>query len=164
MNLFNNLSKERRSVMLQSENSLIDRLQESMMSIMLHESTPERAKKLANAGLIDKSDYSKFVKLMNDMNGDKPLSMTQKMMILKMFDKLLDLVTNDRSIYQRILKKVKEDNTNRSIRERETFESLHTIVEKNNKKYYVNQDNNLELYTESSIKDFINKNRQYKHL
>ena len=85
-------------------------------------------------------------------------------MILKMFDKLLDLVTNDRSIYQRILKKVKEDNTNRSIRERETFESLHTIVEKNNKKYYVNQDNNLELYTESSIKDFINKNRQYKHL
>jgi len=150
--------------MLQSENSLIDRLQESMMSIMIHENTDERAKKLAKAGLIDKSDYSKFNKLMSDMKQDAPLTPVQKMMILQMFDKLLELVMSDRGIYQKILKKVKEDNNNRQIRERETFESLHTIVEKNNKKYFVNDNNQLELYTPSSIKEFINRNKQYKHL
>jgi hypothetical protein len=150
--------------MLQSENSLIDRLQESMMSIMIHENTDERAKKLAKAGLIDRSDYSKFNKLMSDMKQDTPLTPMQKMMILQMFDKLLELVMSDRGIYQKILKKVKEDNNIREKRERETFESLHTIVEKNNKKYYVNDNDQLELYTQSSIKEFINKNKQYKHL
>jgi len=150
--------------MLQSENSLIDRLQESMMSIMLHEGTSERAKKLANAGLIDKSDYSKFVKLMADMENGSALSPMQKMLILKMFDKLLDLVMSDRVIYQKILKKVKEDNSSRNLREKETFESLHTIVEKDDKKYFVNEEDELELYTDKSIKEFINKNKQYKHL
>lgn len=159
-----NLLRIKRSVMLQSENSLIDRLQESMMSIMIHEGTDERARKLAKVGLIDKSDYSKFNKLLSDMKQDAPLSPMQKIMILQMFDKLLELVMSDRGIYQKILKKVKQDNSNRQIRERETFESLHTIVEKNDKKYFVDENNDLQLYTDSSIKDFINKNKQYKHL
>lgn len=150
--------------MLQSENSLIDRLQESMMSIMLHEGTSERAKKLAIAGLIDKSDYSKFVKLLTDMENGSTLSPMQKMLILKMFDKLLDLVMSDRVIYQKILKKVKEDNSSRNLREKQIFEDLHTIIDKDNKKYFVNENDELEIYTDNSIKQFINNNRQYKHL
>ena len=47
--------------MLKSEEALVDRLQESMMGIALNEGADDRLRRLAMSGLIEKSEYSKFM-------------------------------------------------------------------------------------------------------
>ena len=80
-----------------------------------------------------------------------------------MLDKLLGLVMGDSLIYQKILKKVKGDKAVREQREKNTFESVHTIVESDGKKFYVDENKELKPYTDKAIKDFIYANEMYDH-
>ncbi len=149
--------------MLKSEEALVDRLQESMMGIALNEGADDRLRRLAMSGLIEKSEYSKFMRLLKELKTDKELSPELRLLIVRVFDKLLNLVMGDSMIYQKILKKVRGDKAIREKREQNTFEATHTIVENKGKKYFIDENNELKLYTDKAIKDFIYANQMYDH-
>ena len=149
--------------MLKEEQALVDRLQESMMGIALREGADDRLRRLAMGGLIEKSEYSKIVRLMKSLNSKDELSPELRILIVRMLDKLLGLVMGDSLIYQKILKKVKGDKAVREQRQKNTFESVHTIVESDGKKFYVDENKELKPYTDKAIKDFIYANEMYDH-
>ena len=149
--------------MLENENSLLDRLQKSMFDITLKEGIDDRLRRLARAGLIADDEYALFIKMMKDMEDEKVLTPKQRMLTVRLFDKLLGLITKDNVVYQKILKKVKGDKAVREQREKNTFESVHTIVESDGKKFYVDENKELKPYTDKAIKDFIYANEMYDH-
>ena len=149
--------------MLKGEQALVDRLEESMIGIALREGADDRLRRLAMGGLIEKSEYSKFVRLMKSLKSEEELSPELRILIVRMLDKLLGLVMGDSLIYQKILKKVKGDKAVREHREKTTFESVHTIVENDGKKFYVDENKELKPYTNKAIKDFIYANEMYDH-
>lgn len=147
--------------MLRDEQALVHKLQKSMMNIVIKESVDQRLQKLAKSGLMDDDESKMFIKIMRDLENEKELSPQQKIMVVRLFDKLLNLIMSNSAIYQKILKRAKEDSSMREQRERNTFESLHTIVERNGEKYYVDEGNNLKPYTSKVVKDFIYANKMY---
>ena len=81
--------------MLENENSLLDRLQKSMFDITLKEGIDDRLRRLARAGLIADDEYALFIKMMKDMEDEKVLTPKQRMLTVRLFDKLLGLITKD---------------------------------------------------------------------
>ena len=67
--------------MLKEEQALVDRLEESMMGIALREGADDRLRRLAMGGLIEKSEYSKFVRLMKSLKSKDELSPELRILI-----------------------------------------------------------------------------------
>jgi hypothetical protein len=63
---------------------------------------------LMRNGLVDKADISIFKAAFTKLSDDKPLTLEQKGIINKVFTKLVDIVINDKMIYRKIRKQVKE--------------------------------------------------------
>jgi len=144
--------------MFKVEDNLIDRLNESMLGIVLNEKVDDRLRKLAKAGLIEQKEMSFFIRVMKKIDEDKVLSIDERVMLNGVFDKLLNLVMEDPKIYHKILNKVKETKITEEKNNKSLFESQHTIIERNDKKYYVDKENKLQPYTDKAVKDFLISN------
>jgi predicted transcriptional regulator len=91
-----------------SEQNLLNKLGESYMKIVLTEDVDARLKRLAREGLINQDEYALFLKTMQDLEADKKPNPKQRMMIIRIFDKLLGLIMGDKVVYQKILQTVKK--------------------------------------------------------
>ena len=114
-----------------------------MIDISLTEGVDDRLRRLATQGLIAKDEIALFTKLMKDLEAEKTPTLAQRMMIMRIFDKLLKLIMDNKEVYQRVLQTVKK---NKKVK-KEAFEASHTIVEHNGKRFYIDEDENLIPYT-----------------
>ena len=96
-----------------SEQNLLNKLGESYMKIVLTEDVDARLKRLAREGLINQDEYALFLKTMQDLEADKKPNPKQRMMIIRIFDKLLGLIMGDKVVYQKILQTVKKSKKNK---------------------------------------------------
>lgn len=129
--------------MLEQEKELLATLEGKMMDITLTEGVDGRLRRLATQGLIAKDELALFTKLMSDLDDGKTPTLPQRMMIMRIFDKLLKLIMDNKEVYQRVLQTVKK---NKKVK-KEAFEASHTIVEHNGKRFYIDEDENLIPYT-----------------
>ena len=79
---------------------------------------------------------------MKDLDDGKTPTLPQRMMVMRIFDKLLKLIMDNKEVYQRVLQTVKK--TKKS--QKEAFEATHTIVEHNGKRFYIDENNELIPY------------------
>ena len=128
--------------MLQQEKDLIETLEGKMIDITLTEGVDERLRRLATQGLIKKDEMSLFIKLMKDLQDEKTPTMKQRLMIMRLFDKLLKLIMDNKEVYQRVLQSVKK----KKKTQKEAFETTHTMVDHNCKQFYVGENNELVPY------------------
>ena len=129
--------------MLEQEKELLATLEGKMMDITLTEGVDGRLRRLATQGLIAKDELALFTKLMSDLDDGKTPTLPQRMMIMRIFDKLLKLIMDNKEVYQRVLQTVKK---NKKVK-KEAFEASHTIVEHNGKRFYIDEAENLIPYT-----------------
>ena len=129
--------------MLEQEKELLATLEGKMMDITLTEGVDGRLRRLATQGLIAKDELALFTKLMSDLDDGKTPTLPQRMMIMRIFDKLLKLIMDNKEVYLRVLQTVKK---NKKVK-KEAFEASHTIVEHNGKRFYIDEDENLIPYT-----------------
>ena len=128
--------------MLEQEKELLATLEGKMMDITLTEGVDGRLRRLATQGLIAKDELALFTKLMKDLDDGKTPTLPQRMMVMRIFDKLLKLIMDNKEVYQRVLQTVKK--TKKS--QKEAFEATHTIVEHNGKRFYIDENNELIPY------------------
>ncbi len=128
--------------MLEQEKELLETLEDKMIRISLTEGVDERLRRLAQNGLIAKDEMALFIKLMKDLDDGKTPTMAQRVMIMRVFDKLLKLIMDNKEVYQRVLQTVKK----KKRTQREAFDATHTIVEHKGKKFYVNENEELVPY------------------
>ena len=128
--------------MLQQEKDLIETLEGKMIDITLTEGVDERLRRLATQGLIKKDEMSLFIKLMKDLQDEKTPTMQQRLMIMRLFDKLLKLIMDNKEVYQRVLQSVKK----KKKTQKEAFETTHTMVEHIGNHFYVGGKNELVPY------------------
>jgi hypothetical protein len=126
-----------------SEQNLLNKLGESYMKIVLTEDVDARLKRLAREGLINQDEYALFLKTMQDLEADKKPNPKQRMMIIRIFDKLLGLIMGDKVVYQKILQTVKKSKKNKEKIKEDTFRSTHTIIVHEGIEYYVTADKEL---------------------
>ena len=126
-----------------AEQSLLDRLGESYINIALTEDVDARLKRLAREGLIAKDEYALFLKTMKDLEDDKKPNPKQRMMIIRIFDKMLGLIMGDKVVYQKILQTVKKSKKDKEKVAEEAFRDTHTTVVHGGIEYYVNTENKL---------------------
>jgi len=126
-----------------AEQSLLDRLGESYINIALTEDVDARLKRLAREGLIAKDEYALFLKTMKDLEADKKPNPKQRMMIIRIFDKMLGLIMGDKVVYQKILQTVKKGKKDKAKVAEEAFRDTHTTVVHGGIEYYVNNENKL---------------------
>jgi len=119
--------------MLDQEQELIETLEGKMLDITLSEGVDTRLRRLATQGLIAKDELALFTKLMKDLEDDKKPTMQQRLMIMRIFDKLLKLIMDNKEIYQRVLQTVKK----KAKSQKEAFEASHTIVDHDGKRFYI---------------------------
>ena len=129
--------------MLEQEKELLATLEGKMMDITLTAGVDGRLSILATHGLIAKDELALFTKLMSDLDDGKTPTLPQRMMKMRIFDKLLKLIMDNKEVYQRVLQTVKK---NKKVK-KEAFEASHTIVEHNGKRFYIDEDENLIPYT-----------------
>jgi tetrahydromethanopterin S-methyltransferase subunit A len=60
--------------------------------------------KLKRLELVDAEDFSKFKLAIKKMEEDKPNTISEKTMIVKVFNELINVVVGDTTIFQKILK------------------------------------------------------------
>ncbi|SVC67465.1 uncharacterized protein METZ01_LOCUS320319 [marine metagenome] len=101
------------------------------------EDVDARLKRLAREGLIGKDEYALFLKTMKDLEADKKPNPKQRMMIIRIFDKMLGLIMGDKVVYQKILQTVKKGKRDKEKVKEETFRSTHTIFVHEGIEYYV---------------------------
>ena len=123
-----------------AEQGLLDRLGESYMNIALSEDVDARLKRLAREGLIGKQEYALFLKTMKDLEDEKKPTPKQRIMIIRIFDKLLALIMGDKVVYQKILQTVKKGKKDKSKVKEEAFRSTHTVFVHEGIEYYVDAD------------------------
>mgnify|MGYP001224612773 CR=1 FL=1 len=128
--------------MLEQEKQLLETLEGKMIDITLTEGVDDRLRRLATQGLIAKDEIALFTKLMKDLEAEKTPTLAQRMMIMRIFDKLLKLIMDNKEIYQRVLQTVKKGKKTR----KEAFEASHTIVEHKGKRFYIDEEENLIPY------------------
>ena len=126
-----------------AEQSLLDRLGESYINIALTEDVDARLKRLAREGLIAKDEYALFLKTMKDLEDDKKPNPKQRMLIIRIFDKMLGLIMGDKVVYQKILQTVKKGKKDKAKVAEEAFRDTHTTVVHGGIEYYVNNENKL---------------------
>ena len=122
------------------EQGLLDKLGESYIKIALNEDVDARLKRLAREGLIKKEEYALFLKTMKDLEDEKKPTPKQRIMIIRIFDKLLALIMGDKVVYQKILQTVKKGKKDKSKVKEEAFRSTHTIFVHEGIEYYVDTD------------------------
>ena len=120
--------------MLDQEKQLLETLNGKMIDITLSEGVDTRLRRLATQGLIAKDELALFTKLMKDLDDGKTPTLPQRMMVMRIFDKLLKLIMDNKEVYQRVLQTVK------------AFEATHTIVEHKGIRFYVGENNELIPY------------------
>ena len=126
-----------------AEQSLLDRLGESYINIALSEDVDARLKRLAREGLIAKDEYALFLKTMKDLEDDKTPNPKQRMLIIRIFDKMLALIMGDKVVYQKILQTVKKGKKDKAKVAEEAFRDTHTTVVHGGTEFYVNAENKL---------------------
>ena len=126
-----------------AEQSLLDRLGESYINIALTEDVDARLKRLAREGLIAKDEYALFLKTMKDLEDGKKPNPKQRIMIIRIFDKMLGLIMGDKVVYQKILQTVKKGKKDKAKVAEEAFRDTHTTVVHGGIEYYVNTENKL---------------------
>ena len=119
------------------EQGLLDKLGESYIKIALNEDVDARLKRLAREGLIKKEEYALFLKTMKDLEDEKKPTPKQRLMIIRIFDKLLALIMGDKVVYQKILQTVKKGKKDKSKVKEEIFRSTHTVFVHEGIEYYV---------------------------
>ena len=119
------------------EQDLLDKLGESYIKIALNEDVDARLKRLAREGLIKKEEYALFLKTMKDLEDEKKPTPKQRLMIIRIFDKLLALIMGDKVVYQKILQTVKKGKKDKSKVKEEAFRSTHTVFVHEGIEYYV---------------------------
>jgi len=129
--------------MLDQEQELIETLEGKMLDITLSEGVDTRLRRLATQGLIAKDELALFTKLMKDLEDDKKPTMQQRLMIMRIFDKLLKLIMDNKEIYQRVLQTVKK----KAKSQKEAFEASHTIVDHDGKRFYIDENEQLIPYS-----------------
>ena len=126
-----------------AEQGLLDKLGESYLKIALTEDVDARLKRLAREGLIKKEEYALFLKTMKDLEDEKKPTPKQRLMIIRIFDKLLALIMGDKVVYQKILQTVKKGKKDKSKLKEEVFRSTHTTFVHEGIEYYVDDDKKL---------------------
>ena len=126
-----------------AEQGLLDKLGESYINIALSEDVDARLKRLAREGLIAKDEYALFLKTMKDLEADKKPNPKQRMMIIRIFDKMLGLIMGDKVVYQKILQTVKKGKRNKAKVAEEAFRDTHTTIVHDGIEYYVNDEKKL---------------------
>tara|TARA_Y100000361_G_scaffold49569_1_gene43049 strand:+ start:2510 stop:2920 length:411 start_codon:yes stop_codon:yes gene_type:complete len=129
--------------MQESEKGLLDKLNEKYMDIVLTEDVDARLKRLAREGLISDGDYALFLKTMKDLEADKKPTPQQRVMILRIFDKMLGLIMGDKVVYQKVLQTVKKGKKDKAKMKEEVFRSTHSIVNHDGTEYYVGDNKEL---------------------
>ena len=129
--------------MQQAEQNLLDTLNQKYLDIALNEDVDARLKRLAREGLIGSDEYALFLKTMKDLEADKKPTPQQRMMILRMFDKMLGLIMGDKVVYQKVLQTVKKDKKKKAEVKEAAFRSTHTIVKHEGVEMYVNDEKQL---------------------
>jgi len=119
------------------EQDLLDKLGESYIKIALNEDVDARLKRLAREGLIKKEEYALFLKTMKDLEDEKKPTPKQRILIMRIFDKLLGLIMGDKVVYQKILQTVKKGKKDKSKVKEEIFRSTHTVFVHEGIEYYV---------------------------
>ena len=119
------------------EQDLLDKLGESYIKIALTEDVDARLKRLAREGLIKKEEYALFLKTMKDLEDEKKPTPKQRIMIIRIFDKLLALIMGDKVVYQKILQTVKKGKKDKSKVKEEVFRATHTVFVHEGIEYYV---------------------------
>ena len=119
------------------EQGLLDKLGESYIKIALNEDVDARLKRLAREGLIKKEEYALFLKTMKDLEDEKKPTPKQRIMIIRIFDKLLALIMGDKVVYQKILQTVKKGKKDKSKVKEEAFRDTHTVFVHEGIEYYV---------------------------
>ena len=119
------------------EQGLLDKLGESYIKIALNEDVDARLKRLAREGLIKKEEYALFLKTMKDLEDEKKPTPKQRLMIIRIFDKLLALIMGDKVVYQKILQTVKKGKKDKSKVKEEVFRATHTVFVHEGIEYYV---------------------------
>ena len=94
-------------------------------------------KRLAREGLIAKEEYALFLKTMKDLEDEKKPTPKQRIMIIRIFDKLLALIMGDKVVYQKILQTVKKGKKDKSKVKEEAFRATHTVFVHEGIEYYV---------------------------
>ena len=120
-----------------AEQGLLDKLGESYLKIALTEDVDARLKRLAREGLIKKEEYALFLKTMKDLEDEKKPTPKQRLMIIRIFDKLLALIMGDKVVYQKILQTVKKGKKDKSKVKEEVFRATHTVFVHEGIEYYV---------------------------
>ena len=126
-----------------AEQGLLDKLGESYINIALSEDVDARLKRLAREGLIGKEEYALFLKTMKDLEDDKKPNPKQRMLIIRIFDKMLALIMGDKVVYQKILQTVKKGKRNKAKVAEEAFRDTHTTIVHDGIEYYVNDEKKL---------------------
>jgi len=126
-----------------AEQGLLDKLGESYIKIALTEDVDARLKRLAREGLIAKDEYALFLKTMKDLEDDKKPNPKQRMMIIRIFDKMLGLIMGDKVVYQKILQTVKKGKRDKSKVAEQAFRDTHTTVVHDGVEFYINSDKKL---------------------
>lgn len=130
--------------MRQEEQGLLDTLNEKYLDIALNEDVDARLKRLAREGLIGEGEYALFLKTMKDLEEGKKPTPKQRMMILRIFDKMLGLIMGDKVVYQKILQTVKKSKKDKSKVKEEAFRDTHTMVMHKGVEMYVDDENQLQ--------------------
>ena len=128
--------------MLEQEKQLLETLEGKMLDITITEGVDGRLRRLATQGLIAKDELALFTKLMKDLEDDKTPTIQQRLMIMRIFDKLLKLIMDNKEVYQRVLQTVKKKKRS----QKEAFEATHTIVEHNGKRFVIDENEQLVPY------------------
>jgi hypothetical protein len=128
--------------MLDQEKQLLETIEGKMMDITLSEGIDSRLRRLATQGLIAKDELALFVKLMKDLEDEKKPTIQQRVMIMRIFDKLLKLIMDNKEVYQRVLQTVKK----KKKTQKEAFEATHTIVDHGDKRFYIDDNEQLIPY------------------
>jgi hypothetical protein len=74
---------------------------------------------------------------MKDLEDEKKPTPKQRLMIIRIFDKLLALIMGDKVVYQKILQTVKKGKKDKSKVKEEVFRATHTVFVHEGIEYYV---------------------------
>ena len=61
--------------------------------------------KLKRLNLVDDEEFGKFVRVMKKMDGDKPITLKEKDIIMGVFNELVNAIVNDQSLLQKVAKR-----------------------------------------------------------
>lgn len=152
---------------MQKEQEILNSVREKLLDIMINENVDTRLKKLATAGLLDQSEYSKFMKLIKILDQEKPVPKELISMVVDIYEKLIGYLTKDKTIFNLLVQKLKNDTEKKIKEDKEYFESQknaferkYKVFEHNNSLYYINEEEKMIKYDDESIHQFIKSKKE----